>query len=65
MTDRLERSKAQAIFFLLGAVLVGGALGFTANRAFEQRGPHQRSTWSVAASAGSGRASPPSSAASA
>ena len=40
MHGRLERSKAQAIFFLLGAVLVGGALGFTANRAIEHRAGH-------------------------
>lgn len=40
MNGRIERSKAQAIFFLLGAVLVGGALGFTANRAIEHRGGH-------------------------
>lgn len=28
----MERSKQQALMFLLGAVLVGGALGFTADR---------------------------------
>ena len=28
----MTRSKQQAMFFLLGAVLVGGALGFTADR---------------------------------
>lgn len=37
MSRTVERTKAQAIFFLLGAVLVGGALGFTANRAIEHR----------------------------
>lgn len=46
MSGTIERTKAQAIFFLLGAVLVGGALGFTANRAMTHReGPHdQRSS---------------------
>jgi hypothetical protein len=33
MSSTIQRTKTQAIFFLLGAVLVGGALGFTANRA--------------------------------
>jgi Spy/CpxP family protein refolding chaperone len=28
----MQRSKQQAVMFLLGAVLVGGALGFTADR---------------------------------
>ena len=28
----MQRSKQQALFFLLGAVLVGGALGFSADR---------------------------------
>ena len=28
----MQRSKQQAMFFVLGAVLVGGALGFTADR---------------------------------
>ncbi len=37
MSGTIERTKAQAIFFLLGAVLVGGALGFTANRAMTHR----------------------------
>lgn len=37
MSGTIQRTKAQAIFFLLGAVLVGGALGFTANRAIERR----------------------------
>ena len=37
MSTTIQRTKAQAIFFLLGAVLVGGALGFTANRAIERR----------------------------
>lgn len=39
MPTTIQRTKAQAIFFLLGAVLVGGALGFTANRAIEHRDP--------------------------
>ena len=39
MSSTIQRTKAQAIFFLLGAVLVGGALGFTANRAIERRDP--------------------------
>ena len=38
MSSTIQRTKAQALFFLLGAVLVGGALGFTANRAIEHRG---------------------------
>jgi hypothetical protein len=37
MSTTIQRTKAQAVFFLLGAVLVGGALGFTANRAIERR----------------------------
>ncbi len=37
MSSTIQRTKAQAIFFLLGAVLVGGALGFTANRAMAHR----------------------------
>lgn len=37
MSGTIQRTKAQAIFFLLGAVLVGGALGFTANRAIAHR----------------------------
>ena len=37
MSNTIQRTKAQAILFLLGAVLVGGALGFSANRAFDQR----------------------------
>lgn len=36
MSGTFERTKAQAIFFLLGAVLVGGALGFSAHRAMQQ-----------------------------
>jgi hypothetical protein len=40
MSRTIERTKAQAIFFLLGAVLVGGALGFTANRAMTHRDGH-------------------------
>lgn len=39
MSSTIQRTKAQAIFFLLGAVLVGGALGFTANRAIAHRDP--------------------------
>jgi len=37
----MQRSKQQALMFLLGAVLVGGVLGFSADRLFdhEQRGP--------------------------
>src|SRR6185503_18899999 len=37
----MTRSKQQALFFLLGAVLVGGALGFSADRlmADKHRGP--------------------------
>lgn len=40
----MQRSKQQAVFFLLGAVLVGGALGFTADRlmADKQGGPSAR-----------------------
>lgn len=30
----MQRSRSLALMFLLGAVLVGGALGFTANRVF-------------------------------
>lgn len=30
----MARPKAQALLFLLGAVLIGGVLGFTADRAF-------------------------------
>jgi hypothetical protein len=37
MSNTIQRTKAQAVFFLLGAVLVGGALGFTANRAIAHR----------------------------
>lgn len=33
----MQRSKQQALFFLLGAVLVGGALGFTADRMMADR----------------------------
>ena len=37
----MQRSKQRALFFLLGAVLVGGALGFSADRlmADKHRGP--------------------------
>ena len=43
----MERSKQQALFFVLGAVLVGGALGFTADRMLGDKhtgnwGPRQR-----------------------
>ncbi len=40
----MERPKQQAITFLLGAVLVGGALGFSADRVFhnEELTPAQR-----------------------
>jgi hypothetical protein len=37
MSSTIQRTKAQAVFFLLGAVLVGGALGFTADRAMARR----------------------------
>lgn len=37
MSNTIQRTKAQAVFFLLGAVVVGGALGFTANRAISRR----------------------------
>jgi hypothetical protein len=37
MSSTIQRTKAQAVFFLLGAVLVGGALGFTADRAMTRR----------------------------
>lgn len=37
----MQRSKQQALMFLLGAVLVGGVLGFSADRLFDHdvRGP--------------------------
>ena len=43
----MQRSKQQALFFLLGAVLVGGALGFTVDRIWGDKprgswGPRQR-----------------------
>jgi Spy/CpxP family protein refolding chaperone len=38
----MQRSKQQALMFLLGAVLVGGVLGFSADRLFEQDG---RAPW--------------------
>jgi Spy/CpxP family protein refolding chaperone len=42
----MQRSKQQALFFLLGAVLVGGALGFTADQMMNQKSkswaPRQR-----------------------
>ncbi len=36
----MQRSKQQALMFLLGAVLVGGVLGFSADRMFQDRGKH-------------------------
>lgn len=37
----MQRSKQQALFFLLGAVLVGGVLGFSADRVFSSdKGKH-------------------------
>jgi hypothetical protein len=42
----MQRSKQQALMFLLGAVLVGGVLGFSANRVLGERSrswaPRQR-----------------------
>lgn len=38
----MTRSKQQAMMFLLGAVLVGGALGFSADRVF---GDSKRKSW--------------------
>lgn len=42
----MQRSKQQAVMFLLGAVLVGGALGFSADRVLNDRqkswAPRQR-----------------------
>jgi hypothetical protein len=42
----MQRSKQQALMFLLGAVLVGGALGFSADRVMQDKqrhwGPRQR-----------------------
>lgn len=38
----MQRSKQQALMFLLGAVLVGGALGFSADRML---GSKQRGNW--------------------
>lgn len=37
MSRTIQRTKAQAILFLLGAVIVGAALGVTANRALGDR----------------------------
>lgn len=37
----MQRSKQQALMFLLGAVLVGGVLGFSADRVFSE----QRRDW--------------------
>ena len=39
----MQRSKQQALFFLLGAVLVGGALGFTADQMLNQKS--RKSGW--------------------
>ncbi|MGH7678437.1 MAG: hypothetical protein ACRENU_08235 [Gemmatimonadaceae bacterium] len=36
----MQRSKQQALMFLLGAVLVGGVLGFSADRVFQDRQKH-------------------------
>jgi hypothetical protein len=36
----MQRSKQQALMFLLGAVLVGGVLGFSADRVFAERQKH-------------------------
>jgi Spy/CpxP family protein refolding chaperone len=38
----MQRSKQQALMFLLGAVLVGGVLGFSADRLFDHE---QRGAW--------------------
>lgn len=38
----MQRSKQQAMMFLLGAVLVGGALGFTADQMWNQK---SRKSW--------------------
>lgn len=36
----MQRSKQQALMFLLGAVLVGGVLGFSADRVFQDKPGH-------------------------
>ena len=36
----MQRSKQQALMFLLGAVLVGGVLGFSADRVFQGKQKH-------------------------
>ena len=36
----MQRSKQQALMFLLGAVLVGGVLGFSADRVFSTKPAH-------------------------
>jgi Spy/CpxP family protein refolding chaperone len=36
----MQRSKQQALMFLLGAVLVGGVLGFSADRVFHDKPKH-------------------------
>ena len=43
----MERPKQQALAFLLGALLVGGVLGFSADRVFRQAEltPAQRPNW--------------------
>ena len=38
----MQRSKQQALMFLLGATLVGGVLGFSAERVFSKNKPGQR-----------------------
>jgi Spy/CpxP family protein refolding chaperone len=38
----MQRSKQQAVMFLLGAVLVGGVLGFSADRVFDR---HSSKHW--------------------
>ncbi len=39
----MQRSKQQALMFLLGAVLVGGVLGFSANRVMSSSKPKRAS----------------------
>ena len=47
----MQRSRSLALMFLLGALLVGGALGFTADRVFaggrcaRDGDPHRSRTW--------------------
>lgn len=42
----MQRTKQQALMFLLGAVLVGGVLGFSAERFFDRE--HQPQNWRTA-----------------